>query len=40
MIQSKELTGNRDYNNFFKNPENITFYGEEELAKLKKKKIN
>ena len=31
----KRITGTRDYNNFFKNPENITFYGEEELAKLR-----
>ena len=34
----KQIIGNRNYNTFFTLKENIDFYGEEELAKLKKEK--
>ena len=36
----KRIIGTRDYNSFFLNPENITFYGEEGIKKLKKEKDN
>ena len=36
----KRIIATRDYNSFFLNPENITFYGEEGIKKLKKEKDN
>ena len=38
--EEKRIFGNRDYNSFFRNPENILFYGEENIKKLKQEKDN